>query len=104
MNLTYHQSKRVEKVVNDYSRALGFETAKSYINTIVGSALALAEKESIPQKDAFSAVINELRHYYKNNVGSPDSRETANSRDEAIKVFVTLQDRLNAALGKKSRL
>ena len=95
MNLTYNQSRRVEKVITDYSRALGFETAKQYIDTIVGSALAVAEKVSVPQNDAFSVIIKELKHYYKTNVAS------TNSEEKATEVLSTLQSRLNSALKKK---
>lgn len=98
MNLTYRQSKRVEKVVTDYSRALGFETAKKYIDTIVGSALAVAEKDHIPSEAVFDVIINELRHYYKKNVAS------TNSVEKATEVLATLQDRLNLAFGKESKL
>lgn len=98
MNLTYHQSKRIEKVVTDYSRALEFETAKKYINAIVGSALAVAEKDNIPSKAVFDFIINELRHYYKNNVAA------TNSIEKATEVLTTLQDRLNLALGKESKI
>lgn len=99
MKLNYNQNMRVERVITNYSRSLGFTEAKQYIDNIINSVFAVAEKKSIPQDEAFAAVIEELKHYYKNNVVKEN-----NSSDEARKVLVTLQDRLNVALGKKSKL
>ena len=99
MKLNYNQNMRADRVVTNYSRALGLTEAKQYIDNILNSALALAGKKSIPQDEAFSAVIEELKHYYRKNIVAND-----NSSDEARKVLVTLQDRLNVALGKKSKL
>jgi len=104
MDLNYEQNKKVERVIAKYSLALGYDPAKKFVDSIVGSALAFAEKDHIPSDAVLSVIIKELHHHYRKSV-APIKKDDEKSREvEAEKVLITLQDCINIAFGNESHM
>ncbi|VVB80795.1 Uncharacterised protein [uncultured archaeon] len=98
MMLNKQQSRKVRGVIDKYSLALGYHPAKAYIDALVGTALAFADKDHLDYDSVLSVVITDLHHYYNKHV-APHNRG-----EDAEQVLATLQDRLNVAFGKESKL
>ena len=104
MDLNYEQNKKVERVIAKYSLALGYDPAKKFVDSIVGSALSFAEKDHIPADNILGVIIKELYHHYRESVAPIKKDDKRSMEVEAEKVLVTLQDLINVAFGKASQL
>ena len=104
MDLNYAQRMRIERVTAKYSLALGYDPAKKFVDSIVGSALSFAEKDHIPADNILGVIIKELYHHYRESV-APIKKDDEKSREvEAEKVLITLQDCINIAFGNESHM